>query len=198
MRITIVFTIILSVFIFLGSCEKVYAQDTDIGQSQIHPAHPLYFLKTIRENLEMHFAKTPRVKMIRQLEFATRRLREIKALVGKNEVLIQPTLERYWSHISFLPQKDLEDKELASLISGTIAKHINILEKLNDQVIEKKTKMSIRATLNRLSTRLDLFEETRSSVCKFLSKEASSSALNEVEKVILIERVEICKLSRNF
>lgn len=192
MRITIVLAIFVYGLIFLGSCNTAYAQDIDIGQSQIHPAHPLYFLKTIRENLEMHFAKTPRVKMIRQLEFATRRLREVKALVGKNEDLIQPTLERYWSHISFLPQKDLEDRELASLISGTIAKHINILEKLNDQVLEKKAKMSIRATLNRLSARLDLFEETRSSVCKFLSKEASPSALNEVEKVILIERVRVC------
>lgn len=114
----------LIVFILISFFSPVFAQEAsfsatysaqmaptgnDIGVSKITPASFFYFLKTVRENLEMKLALTPHVKLIRQLEFATRRLRETKSLVGGREDLIQPTMERYWSYINSLPDKDLKD-----------------------------------------------------------------------------------------
>lgn len=194
MRITFILPILLSALIFLGSCNLAFAESTEIGSSQINPSSPFYFLKTIRESFEIHFASTPRTQRVRRLEFATRRLREVKALVSVGrEDLIQPTLERYWSQINSLPDKNLEDNEIASLIGGTIANHISILEGVYTQIKNPTAKMAIRSVINKFSGRSDLFSQTRSSVCAFLSQEASSSALNEVERAIFKDRAQKCQ-----
>lgn len=193
MRITIVLAVILSSFVFLGSCSAVYAQDTDIGQSKIHPAHPLYFLKTIRERMEMYFAQTPRVKMIRQLEFATRRIREVKSLIPKKrEDLIEPTLERYWSHMNTVLQYKPSPEELTVLLNQTISLHLNVFENIYIKIGDKRARMSIRTAIFRVLDNSDITGNARIDGCKFLSKEASSSALNEVEREILQERAEKC------
>lgn len=166
----------------------------DIGQSRIHPAHPFYFLKAVREALEIYFAQTPKVKFIRQLEFATRRLREVKALVPTTrQDLIESTLERYWAHISYLPDKNLEIESLAKEISDSLVIHIKILEEVYLQISNQRAKMAIRSALNRLIGRLDVPNYARITVCEFFAKEASLSAsLNEAEKVILQERATGC------
>lgn len=183
----------LSVVIFLGSCSIAYAGQDLIGKSQLHPAHPLYFLKPVRESLEIHFAQTPKVKFIRQLEFATRRLREVKSLIDvKREDLIEPNMEKYWYHIQKLPDKDLADGELVASIKGATSVHLEVLEDVYNVVSDKRARMSVRSAINRLSQRQDLEEGTKIKACGFLSKEASSSALNEVGKAILLERVQKC------
>ncbi len=194
MRITFVLPLLLSTLIFLGSCNLAFAESIEIGSSRINPSSPLYFLKTIRESVEMHFASTPRTQRVRRLEFATRRLREVNALVSAGrEDLIQPTLERYWSQVNSLPDKSLEDKEIASLIGGTIANHVSILEQVYTQIKNPTAKMAIRSVINKFLGRSDLFSQTRFSVCAFLSQEASSSALNEVERAIFKDRSQKCQ-----
>lgn len=191
MRISIVLA--LTAWIFLSSCGLALAQSDDIGSSQIHPAHPLYFLKTVRESFEMHFAQTSKVKFIRHLEFATRRLREVKSLIPTNrQDLIEPTMERYWHQISNLPDKNLEFEGLAKEISDSLVIHIKTLEKVYLQVSNQRAKMAIRSALNRLMSRQDIPSYARIPVCEFFSKEASSSALNEVERAILTERAQNC------
>ncbi len=164
----------------------------DIGVSKITPDSFFYFLKTVRENIEMKLAFTPHVKLIRQLEFATRRLRETKSLVGDREDLIPPTLERYWSYINSLPDKDLEDEEVAVRIKETLTVHLEVLEQIYDKITNKRAKMSIRATVNRIVQRLDVPIFARFPACTFLEKEATSSALTEPERQILIERANSC------
>ena len=194
MRMTILpLAFFLTALIFLGNCSSAYASQDLIGKSQLHPAHPLYFLKPVREILEMHFAQTRRVKFIRQLEFATRRLREVRSLIdAKREDLIEPNLEKYWYHIQKLPDKDLADGELVAAIKGATSVHLEVLENVYSVVENKRAKMSIRSAINRLSQRQDLELKTKNRICNFLQKEASSSALNEVEKAILLERVQKC------
>lgn len=164
----------------------------DIGVSKITPSSFFYFLKTVRESLEMKLAFTPHVKRIRQLEFATRRLRETKSLVGGREDLIPPTLERYWSYINSLPYKNLEDSEVAIRIKETLTVHLEVLEQIYDKITNKSAKMSIRATVNRIVQRLDVPIFARFPVCKFLEKEATSSALTEPERQILLNRANNC------
>ncbi len=184
---------LLSALVFFGNCNIVFASENDIGQSQIHPAHPLYFLKTIRENLELKFAGTTRVIFIRRLEFATRRLREVKSLtqIGNFELII-PTLEKYWLQINALPEKDIEDKEVVKMIQDNLVIHLGALERVYQKVENARAKMAIRAVINRVIQRADVPNYGRLSACNFLAKEASSSALNEVEKVVLSDRAENC------
>lgn len=190
MKISIVLA--LTVWIFLSSCSLALAQENDIGQSLIHPATPFYFLKTIRENLELKFALTPRIKFFRQLEFATRRLRETKALIPKNEDLIPPTLERYSSHVKTLPDKDLEDEEIQIRIEESLVVHLETLQKIYDQVSNKRAKMAIRASLNRIIQRADVPAFAKLLICNLFAKEASSSALNQTERVVYLERSQKC------
>ena len=194
MRITIVLAVsVLSAWILLTSCSAAFASENDIGQSQIHPAHPFYFLKTIRENLELKFAGTTRVTFIRRLEFATRRLREVKSLtqIGNFELII-PTLEKYWLQINSLPQKDIEDKEVVKMIQDNLVIHLDVLERVYQKVENVRAKMAIRSAINRLVQRADVPNYAKLPACNFLTKEASSSALNEVERIVLSDRAEDC------
>ncbi len=164
----------------------------DIGVSRITPASFFYFLKTVRETIEMKLAFTPHVKRIRQLEFATRRLRETKSLVGGREDLIPPTLERYWFYINSLPDKDLKDTEVAVRIKETLTVHLEVLEQIYDKITNKSAKMSIRAAVNRIVQRADVPIFARFPACKFLEKEATANTLTEPERQILTERANNC------
>ncbi len=82
------FKILIPLLLVIFSCNNVFAIENDIGFSKITPDSPIYFLKALRENFELKLALTPHVKLVRQLEFATRRLREAKTLVWQNQDLI--------------------------------------------------------------------------------------------------------------
>ncbi|MDD5416304.1 MAG: DUF5667 domain-containing protein [Candidatus Daviesbacteria bacterium] len=187
-----------------------YAQEDDIGQSQITPASPLYFLKSVREILELKFAGTTHVRAIREFEFATRRIREAKGLVKTSrQDLIEPTLYRYLFHLEeFIGIANFKDPDFASQVSKNITGQMNVLQAVYNHVSDKRALMSIRATINSLSKwdlklidKLGLAEKpllaeqiavSRLSACNFLSHEASSSALNEVERAVFSERTKQC------
>lgn len=195
MRITIVLAILFYGLIFFSSCNTAFAQEDNIGQSRIHPAHPFYFLKAVRENLELRFAPLQRTKMTRQLEFSTRRIREVKALVSKgNQDLIEPTMERYWAHMNTVLNFRPRDENLTLTLNQTISTHLNVLENIYVKLERKRAKMSIRTQIYRLLDKSDVTGEARIFGCEFLSKEASASALNEAERAIYKERVQGCYL----
>lgn len=164
---------------------------TDLGQSQIHPAHPLYFLKAVREGLEMHLAQTSKIKAIRQLEFATRRIREIRSLTHVNrQDLIHSTLERYWVHV--LSSLSKGEAELGGEITNSLVVHTQTLEGIYLKLSNLQAKMAVRSTLNRIMERVKLPISARMSICNLFIKEASSSALTETEQMVLKTRAEKC------
>lgn len=188
----------------------VFAQGDALGEAQINAASPLYFLKSVREILELEFAGTTYVRAVRKLEFANRRIREVKSLVDTTrQDLIGPTLEKYWSELQELSGLiSLKDKDTAEQVSGTVVLHMDALQKAYTEISNFEARRSIRTAVNRLSQweqllidKLNLAEQSdlaqkvvnsKLSACDFLAKEASSSALNEVEKVILSERAQKC------
>lgn len=174
--------LVLIIFISLFFTNPVFAQENDIGVSRITPDSIFYFLKTVREDIEMRLALTPHVKLVRQLEFATRRLRETKGLAGTHEDLIVPTLERYWYHLSKLPVVD----------STILTTHLKVLQNLYERLTNIQAKLSIRSTVNKISKRPDLPTFAKIPVCFFLQKEATASALTQSEKAILLERAGDC------
>lgn len=164
----------------------------DIGYSKIHPASSLYFLKGVREKLELHFAQTISVKKLRQLEFATRRLRETKALLYMNQDLIPPTLERYIAHLSKLNDKHQQSDEFVQTLQNTLAIHLQALEDIYAQASDLRAKMSIRSAMNRIIQRADVPDSTKEPICAFFAKEASSSSLNQTEQLVLKDRSNKC------
>lgn len=165
---------------------------SDIGYSRLHPASPLYFLKAVRESLELKFAGTTRVRMLRELEFAERRLREAKTLLSINQDLIQPTLERYIATLNRLPDGHQEKDELGLKIKDALKVHLAVLEQMYPKAANAKAKMAIRSVMNRVIKRADVVSSAKLPVCALFSKEASSSALNEVERMVLTERAQKC------
>lgn len=187
----------------------VYAAE-NIGVSRITPASPFYFLKSVREILELKFAKTGQQKAVLQLKFLTSRIKEVNSLAKTSrQDLIEPTLESYLSGLNdLIGTAYLSDENMAAQVSGDIIVHMSALQTINGQVSNPAVQRSIRAAVFRLTqwderlitelTKADqpVFSEqimkSRLSGCSFLSKEASSSALNEVERAILSERGQKC------
>lgn len=184
--------------IILSFSNTVFAQETvsasnNIGVSRIDPSSAFYFLKPIREDLEIKFAKIPREKILKQLEFATRRLREAKTLMTTtHQDLVQPTLERYWDHLQNVLNFRPRDEALTRSIRQTLALHLRVLDNMSPKANQKQARIAIRATISRISLKGDLDGPDIKFACNLLQKEASSSGLNEVEKVVLLQRIKSC------
>lgn len=184
--------LIVIIILLLFSSSQILAYESDIGFSKIHPASPWYFLKAIRENLEMKFAQTTRIKNLRQLEFATRRLREVKTLIPINQDLIPPTLERYIAHLNSLTDKHQKNDEFADILKNNLAIHLLVLRQIYDQASSLRAKMFIRSAMNRVIQRADVPVFAKDGVCEFFDKEASSSGLNQTEQMVLHDRAQRC------
>lgn len=192
------------------STNSVFAQQVDIGPSQINAASPLYFLKSIQEILLLKFAKTPQDRGFNRLKFLTRRVAEVKSLIGTpREELIEPTLEKYWFQFQELRSiTNLKDWETAKMVGYGVIAQMDNLQRVFPQASNQRAKRSLRLAINKISEwegsfmgQVILFGQpaftqditsSRFSACSFLSKEASSSALNEVERGVLTERADKC------
>lgn len=198
--------------IFLSNCNLALAfgEGDEIGYSQIHPASSLYFLKAVREVMELKFAGTERTIIIRNFEFATRRIREVKSLEkAGREDLISPTLERYSLYLNYL-QSHLNtfDDGLVIQVGDNLAKHVAALDDLIPKLEDLSAKALTRLTLHRISEynsiligkldgrEADEFADTQRErqkiICSILQKEASSSALSEIERGVIQKRVKLC------
>lgn len=179
--------------VFLSSCSNVFALEENVGSARIDPSSPIYFLKTIREGIELKFATTTKTKLIRQLEFATRRLREAKSLLGgKNEELIQAGMERYWSSLTQVLSYEAKDEELTILSSHVSAIHLKELMLLYSKLSNPKAKLGVRSIIHRLLQDSEITGGLKDSGCNFLLSESSSSALAQSEQVIYKERALRC------
>lgn len=165
----------------------------EIGQAKIYPTHPLYFLKSVREILELKFAPTSEIKAVRYLEFSQRRIREVRSLVeARRADLIAPTLEHYLFNLQkVLGLTDLKNEAKAKQVADIVYMHLQNLEDIYSKIDHGAAKRSIRSTLFKLSERKNL-SKFQGKICNFLIKEASSSALNEVEVAVLKERANAC------
>lgn len=179
--------------VFLSSCGNVFALEENVGLAKIDPSSPIFFLKTIREGIELKFATTTKTKLIRQLEFATRRLREAKSLAGgKNEELIQAGMERYWSSLSPVLLYEAKDEELLILSNHVSAVHLKELMFLYSKLKNSKARLGVRSIVHRLLQDSDISGGLRIAGCDFLLHESSSSALTQSEQAIYKERALKC------
>lgn len=226
MRATWILAILTFSFVFLSGCNLALAQTqeedltagltlneagaVDMGESLIHPASPLYFLKAIREKIEFALAGTKETKAQRQLEFSQRRLREVNALVKqKRQDLIDSTLERYKAALSETENLVAQNEDLKMKVGEAVARHLDVMQRVYDQVGNPRAKQAIRAAILRaeehnilLLQKLDLISQQKlirktarqqALACRFLAKEASGSGLTDTEKVYLGQKVKDCQ-----
>lgn len=225
MRATWILVILTFSFVFLSGCNLALAQTqedltegltlndagaVDIGESLIHPASPLFFLKALREKIEFALAGSTEVKAQRQLEFSQRRLREINALVKKNrQDLMDSTLERYKFHLSEAQNLSNSREDLTAKVGEATARHLDVLQRVYDQVGNPRAKQAIRAAVERneehirkLLQKLSLVEQQKlirqtakrqAMACIFLEREASGSGINDTERQYLGQKVKDCQ-----
>ncbi|MBI2314807.1 hypothetical protein HYU93_01995 [Candidatus Daviesbacteria bacterium] len=204
------FSIFTFAFLLLTFPAPVFAQANTLEKAKIDPASPLYFLKSVREILELKLAGTTHIQVYRQIEFATRRVREVNSLVNTpNEDLIEPTLARYLSHLQELNKlASAKDQIVAVQIVESVTQHMSVLQKIYSQVSNPSAIRSIRTTIYRLSewnyqlasnlSALNKYPLAQRVVdsnilgCNLLAREASSSALNGVEKAVFEKRAKDC------
>jgi hypothetical protein len=194
MRISFVlaFSLIL-VFVLFTSCNTVYALEENVGKAMLYPSNPFYSLKTIREGIEMQFAGTKRTRLLRQLEFATRRLREAKALEGSsNEDLIQRTMEYYWKSLNTVLSSQPMDDTLVILLNHVIAIHFKEFENLYSDLSSEKAKRAIRALITKMGRYEHIPTDVKVKICNFLLRESTSSTLNKSEQAIYRLRAQEC------
>lgn len=180
---------ILSVLLF------IFLRVSPAGNSALFgltPDSQFYFLKAAKENIQLSFTSLPREKMYMRLEFANNRLSEARDLIWEDQDLIQPTLERYIAEVNSLPDQYQEKDQLGLKVRDNLAVHVQTLILMSDEAGSIQARAAIRYVISRLSRREDLSLTSRSNICTFLTKEASSSALNDVEKTVLAKRARNC------
>ncbi len=127
-----------------------------IYHPRLLPTSPFYFLKQLKENVELIFAFSPEKKLEKRLEFATRRLAEANAVAKKHPQLAQKFMDRYQKQL-----QKVEDKAAALPAAGqmqalerinrAMARHAQVWRRLEDKLppqaqkhVEKALQRSIR------------------------------------------------------
>lgn len=190
----------------------------EVGDSLISPASSLYFLKALRERIELAMSSNTQMQSQRQLEFTVRRLREVKSLIEeRREDLIPETLERYKDSLNQLNGISKNDEGLQEALGESIARHAYILQTLYYQTSDPSAKRAIRSAIEavvnyntKLLTNLEndlLRQQLTSSVglrqiaaCQFLASQTKASELNDAERVILKDDASKClaDVTKNF
>lgn len=171
---------------------SVSAQGFDVGYASLDPSNPLYFIKGIREEIELKLALTPHVKHLRHLEFATRRLREARSLVNKNPSLIPASLERHTAYLNTLLNQRTIDAEVGMRIESSLTAHLDALYQMHEELKNLEVKRSVRSAVDKIIRRPDVEVSSKLKACAFLRKESSSSALTESEQKVTLERAIKC------
>lgn len=185
-----------------------FAQE-NIGSSRLSPENPLYFLKAVREKLEIQFAGTEKVRILKRLEFAERRLKEVNSLIAVHrEDLIAPNMEKFLLELTLI--KPAKDKYIIpTTVSNSLGYYMQALVGFYNSLTDPKAKLGVRSTIYRLMDLIQFYygnmtpelasqifplQETKFLAgCNLLAREALSQNLSESERQILKERGAKCE-----
>ncbi|MDO8619604.1 MAG: DUF5667 domain-containing protein [Candidatus Daviesbacteria bacterium] len=224
MKTALILTLLSFLFTFSGPVLALTAPATssaiidpgklEVGEALISPASSLYFLKALRERIELFMSADSQVRAQRELEFAVRRLREVNTLIEKNrQDLIEETLQRYKDAIwqaRDLAADNSTDESFQEGIGESVARHLYVLQTLYNQTNNLNAKRAVRASVQEimdyenglikgikdpalkqeLITRVGLRMQAG---CQFLEEQVNSSDLNQTQQAILQEYVTNCQ-----
>ncbi len=184
----------------------------EVGDSLVSPSSPLFFLKALREKVELYFAPNHLVSAQRELEFAVRRLREVKTLIEEDrQDLIEVTLQKYRNHLDKVNKVGGGTEGLRVDLGTSAARHMYVLQSLyyntNDETAQRAIRTSIERILEYnwlLLENPELTEEEYDQLvqkvalrqlagCQFLNEESKNTSMNQAEQQALQEYVKDCK-----
>lgn len=184
----------------------------EVGDSLVSPSSPLFFLKALREKIELYFVPNHLVQSQRELEFAVRRLREVKTLIEENrEDLIEVTLQKYRNHLDQVNKVGGGTAGLRVDLGSSAARHMYILQSLYYNTSNEAAKRAIRTSIGRIleynwllleNEKLPIaeYDQLVENValrqiagCQFLNEESNNTSINQSERAILKEYVQDCR-----
>lgn len=184
----------------------------DVGDSLVSPSSPLYFLKALREKVELYFSPNEMVKSQRELEFAVRRLREVKTLIEENrQDLIEVTLQKYRNHLDQVNHVGGGTEGLRVDLGSSAARHMYVLQSLYYNISDENAKRAIRTSIERIleynwallenkNLTGDEYNDLVQNIalrqiagCQFLIEETRNTSISESERAILGNYVKECK-----
>jgi len=154
----------LIVFIIIGAVIPAFAfgevSGSELPHIYLNPDSPFYFLKTIKEQIQLFFTFSAEKKVEQYLNLAERRLAEYQKMVekGKTEIA-EKTLSQYenWLNHAFKKLEELKNQgkninDSYQKVEELISKHLEIIQKNLTQVPEAAKKELEKAieTLNKL------------------------------------------------
>lgn len=183
----------------------------EVGDSLVSPSSPLYFLKSFRERIELYLSANDQIRAQRELEFAVRRLREVKTLIEEGrQDLIEVTLQKYRNHIDRVKKIGGDTEDLRIDLGISLARHMYVLQSLyyntSNELAKRATRTSIERVLEYnwelLASDLEKLERQtltenvglrQIAGCQFLNQEVKNTGISEAELAILKEYTADCK-----
>jgi len=150
LRVVLIISLIVTSLLLSGTA---YAQDETLPNPGITPDSPFYFFDTLGKNVGLFFAFGPEAKARKALQYAEERLAEAQAMAAKNRFReLERATNGYDKFAAIVTEKaeDARQQGASANISETVAlatsKHLNVLDKLQDQVPEKAWEAIARAS----------------------------------------------------
>lgn len=92
--------------------EATPSAEEEIYTPRLLPDSPFYFLKRIKERIELFLAQVPEAEAEKYTEFATRRIAEAKMMIKKNKhQFVVKLMERHKEHLTKAEEKIEEAKD---------------------------------------------------------------------------------------
>ncbi len=162
----------------------------EVGQALIAPNSSLYPLKKLKEKVELSLTFTTQGKVIRHLEFAQRRLREVNTLLKvQRQDLVSATLADY--RFSIEQSLNHSTPDLKVTVGEALSRHLDVLQRIYDGVGSQQAKkailQSIESVQNHHRSLLTTLDPTHQALlqqkikvrasfaCNFLARESTSS-----------------------
>lgn len=121
--------------------EATPSAEEEIYTPKLLPDSPFYFLKRIKEGIELFLAQAPEAKAEKYAELATRRIAEAKVMIKRNKnQFVVKLMEKHQEHLDKAEKKIEEAKEKGKDVErvlAIVAEATSIHQKVLADVYEK-------------------------------------------------------------
>lgn len=121
--------------------QSIKTVEEPIYTPKLLPDSPFYFLKTIKERIELFLAQTPEAQAEKYAELATRRIAEVKQLVKKEKPgFVEKLMKKHKEHLDKAEEKIEEAKKKGrdvERVLAIVAEATSIHQKVLAEVYEK-------------------------------------------------------------
>lgn len=149
------------------------------------PTSPFYFLKTWKEKIEIAFARTPQEKIEKRIEFANRRLAELRALASENPDRVERLSQRYQEELNLIQNevKNISEQERDRIMEHVAEVTLKHQEILLDN-LEKAPEKAQKGLENALDNSLKGYQQAVEVVTEEKKGQIEVKVEQKVEQVI--------------